>query len=49
MVLLEQDTIHTVYFMWAMQQMDPEDIDEDAIYSMWRLREMQQLGVAALI
>lgn len=44
-----QDTIHTVYYAWAMQQMEPEEINEDAIYSMWRLREMQQLGVAALI
>ncbi|XP_021851473.1 mitochondrial import inner membrane translocase subunit TIM44-2-like isoform X1 [Spinacia oleracea] len=44
-----QDTIHTVYYAWAMQQMDPEDINDDAIYSMWRLREMQQVGVAALI
>ncbi|KMS96872.1 hypothetical protein BVRB_7g180750 [Beta vulgaris subsp. vulgaris] len=44
-----QDTIHTVYYAWAMQQLEPEEVDEDAIYSMWRLREMQQLGVAALI
>ncbi|KAK9706994.1 hypothetical protein RND81_07G166200 [Saponaria officinalis] len=44
-----KDTIHTVYYAWAMQQMDPEDVKEDAIYSMWRLKEMQQLGVAALI
>ncbi|KAH9624605.1 hypothetical protein KSS87_010308 [Heliosperma pusillum] len=44
-----KDTIHTVYYAWAMQQMDPEDVTEDAIYSMWRLREMQQFGVAALI
>lgn len=44
-----KDTIHTVYYAWAMQQMEPEDIGGDAIYSMWRLREMQQLGVAALI
>lgn len=47
--MLEQDTIHTVYYAWAMQQLEPEEVDEDAIYSMWRLREMQQLGVAALI
>lgn len=44
-----QDTIHSVYYLWAMQQMEPEEINEDAIYSMWRLREMQQVGVAALI
>ncbi|KAL8142614.1 hypothetical protein V2J09_015646 [Rumex salicifolius] len=44
-----QDTIQTVIFFWAMQQMEPEDIGEDAIYSMWRLREMQQFGIRALI
>ncbi|KAL2930680.1 Mitochondrial import inner membrane translocase subunit TIM44-2 [Bienertia sinuspersici] len=46
---IKLDTIHTIYYAWAMQQMDPEDLDDDAIYSMWRLKEMQQLGVAALI
>ncbi|XP_074294674.1 mitochondrial import inner membrane translocase subunit TIM44-2-like [Silene latifolia] len=44
-----KDTIQTVHNAWAMQQMDPEDIKEDLIYSMWRLREMQQFGVTALI
>ncbi|GMH25763.1 hypothetical protein Nepgr_027606 [Nepenthes gracilis] len=44
-----KDTIHTVYYAWAMQQMEPEEVGEDGIYSMWRLREMQQLGVQALI
>ncbi|XP_011092940.1 mitochondrial import inner membrane translocase subunit TIM44-2-like [Sesamum indicum] len=44
-----QDTIHTVYYAWAMQQLDPEELGEGAPYSTWKLREMQQLGVRALI
>ncbi|XP_068663697.1 mitochondrial import inner membrane translocase subunit TIM44-2-like [Aristolochia californica] len=44
-----QDTIHTVYYAWAMQQIDPEELGEGAYYPVWRLREMQQLGVRALI
>ncbi|KAF7801466.1 mitochondrial import inner membrane translocase subunit TIM44-2 [Senna tora] len=44
-----KDTIHTVFYAWALQQMDSEDRGEDAIYLMWRLREMQQQGVQALI
>ncbi|PIN10498.1 hypothetical protein CDL12_16920 [Handroanthus impetiginosus] len=44
-----QDTIHMVYYAWAMQQLDPEELGEGASYSIWKLREMQQLGVRALI
>ncbi|XP_042518122.1 mitochondrial import inner membrane translocase subunit TIM44-2-like [Macadamia integrifolia] len=44
-----KDTIHTVYYAWAMQQMDVEELGEGALYPVWRLREMQQLGVQALI
>ncbi|XP_050206795.1 mitochondrial import inner membrane translocase subunit TIM44-2 isoform X2 [Mercurialis annua] len=44
-----QDTIHTVYYAWAMQQVDPEELGEGAIYPIWKLREMQQLGVQSLI
>lgn len=44
-----KDTIHTVYYAWAMQQMEPEEVGEGAFYPIWRLREMQQLGVQALI
>ncbi|EXC05426.1 Mitochondrial import inner membrane translocase subunit TIM44 [Morus notabilis] len=44
-----QDTIHTVYYAWAMQQIDPEELGEGAIYPIWKLREMQQLGVQTLI
>ncbi|CAL0317000.1 unnamed protein product [Lupinus luteus] len=44
-----KDTIQTVYYAWALQQMDHEERGEDAIYLMWRLREMQQQGVKALI
>ena len=48
-LLFNQDTIHTVYYAWAMQQVDAEELGEGAIYPIWRLREMQQLGVQALI
>ncbi|WCJ38350.1 translocase inner membrane subunit 44-2 [Euphorbia peplus] len=44
-----KDTIHTVYYGWAMQQIDPEEVGEGAIYPIWKLREIQQLGVQALI
>lgn len=44
-----KDTIHTVYYAWAMQQVDPEELGEGAIFPIWRLREMQQIGVQALI
>ncbi|KAL8536301.1 hypothetical protein ACS0TY_011791 [Phlomoides rotata] len=44
-----QDTIHTIYYAWAMQQLDPEEGGEGAPYSIWKLREVQQLGVRALI
>ncbi|KAG9445654.1 hypothetical protein H6P81_011782 [Aristolochia fimbriata] len=44
-----EDTIQTVYYAWAMQQVDPEELGEGAYYPIWRLREMQQLGVRALI
>ncbi|KAJ4958705.1 hypothetical protein NE237_025816 [Protea cynaroides] len=44
-----KDTIHTVYYAWAMQQMDVEELGEGAFYPIWRLKEMQQLGVQALI
>ncbi|KAK9135179.1 hypothetical protein Syun_014509 [Stephania yunnanensis] len=44
-----KDTIHTVYYAWAMQQMDVEELGEGALYPLWRLREMQQLGIQALI
>ncbi|XP_010262322.1 PREDICTED: mitochondrial import inner membrane translocase subunit TIM44-2 [Nelumbo nucifera] len=44
-----KDTIHTVYYAWAMQLVDAEELGEGAFYPIWRLREMQQLGVQALI
>ncbi|XP_010528436.1 PREDICTED: mitochondrial import inner membrane translocase subunit TIM44-2-like [Tarenaya hassleriana] len=44
-----KDTIQTVYYAWAMQQVEPEELGEGALYPIWRLREMQQLGVQALI
>ena len=48
-LFLNQDTIHTVYYAWAMQQVDVEELGEEALFPIWRLREMQQLGVQALI
>ncbi|XP_050108672.1 mitochondrial import inner membrane translocase subunit TIM44-2-like [Malus sylvestris] len=44
-----KDTIHTVYYAWAMQQVDLEELSEGAIYPIWKVREMQQFGVQALI
>ncbi|KAK2379424.1 hypothetical protein P8452_35895 [Trifolium repens] len=44
-----KDTIHTVFYQWALQQMDREDQGDDDIYLMWKLREMQQQGIQALI
>uniref|UniRef100_A0A7N0VHG8 Tim44-like domain-containing protein n=1 Tax=Kalanchoe fedtschenkoi TaxID=63787 RepID=A0A7N0VHG8_KALFE len=44
-----KDTIHTVFYAWAMQQVDPEELGEGAYFPIWRLREMQQLGIQALI
>ncbi|KAM7259743.1 hypothetical protein ACFE04_015484 [Oxalis oulophora] len=44
-----EDAIQTVYYAWAMQLVDLEELGEGAIYPVWRLREMQQLGVKALI
>jgi hypothetical protein len=32
-----------------MQQVGPEEMDEDEIFPQWQLREMQQLGVRAII
>ncbi|KAM3290477.1 mitochondrial import inner membrane translocase subunit TIM44-2 [Capsicum chacoense] len=44
-----KDTIHTVYYAWAMQLVEAEELGEGAIHPIWKLKEMQQLGVAALI
>ncbi|KEH30609.1 import inner membrane translocase subunit TIM44-2 [Medicago truncatula] len=44
-----KDTIHTVFYLWALEQMEHEDNGEDAIHLMWRLREMQQQGIPTLI
>ncbi|KAF5478213.1 hypothetical protein F2P56_004794 [Juglans regia] len=44
-----QDTIHTVYYAWAMQLVDAEELGDGALYPIWRLREIQQFGVQALI
>ncbi|GJN37964.1 hypothetical protein PR202_gb26967 [Eleusine coracana subsp. coracana] len=45
-----QDVIQTVYYHWAMQLMDSDEVpEEESYYPVWRLREMQQAGVKALI
>ncbi|KAI9180208.1 hypothetical protein LWI28_002296 [Acer negundo] len=44
-----KDTIHTVYYAWAMQQVDAEELGEGVLYPIWKLREMQQLGIQTLI
>ncbi|KAL7200886.1 hypothetical protein ACSBR1_032750 [Camellia fascicularis] len=44
-----KDTIHTVYYAWAMQQADVEELGEGALFPIWGLRELQRLGVKALI
>ncbi|XP_019101290.1 PREDICTED: mitochondrial import inner membrane translocase subunit TIM44-2 [Camelina sativa] len=44
-----QDTIHMVHYDWAMQQVEASELGEDAIYPIWRLREMRRMGIQALI
>ncbi|KAK3136051.1 hypothetical protein QOZ80_5BG0427370 [Eleusine coracana subsp. coracana] len=45
-----QDVIQTVFYHWAMQLMDCDEVpEEESYYPVWRLREMQQAGVKALI
>ncbi|KAF3670131.1 Mitochondrial import inner membrane translocase subunit TIM44-2 [Capsicum annuum] len=38
-----KDTIHTVYYAWAMQLVEAEELGEGAIHPIWKLKEMQQL------
>jgi import inner membrane translocase subunit TIM44 len=45
-----QDTIQTVFYAWAMQLMDSDEVpEEESYYPVWRLREIQQVGIKALI
>ncbi|KAL6661182.1 hypothetical protein ACP70R_000566 [Stipagrostis hirtigluma subsp. patula] len=45
-----QDTIQTVHYGWAMQLMESNEVpEEESYYPVWRLREIQQVGVKALI
>lgn len=48
-IFLDQDTILTVYYGWAMQRVDEEELEEGAPFPIWKLREMQKSGVQALI
>ncbi|KAJ4877024.1 Mitochondrial import inner membrane translocase subunit TIM44-2 [Raphanus sativus] len=36
-----QDTIHSVYYKWAMQQVEA---GEESMYPIWRLRDVHKLG-----
>lgn len=47
--IFSQDDIHTVYYGWAMQQLSAEELEEGEIHPRWQLREMQQLGIQAII
>uniref|UniRef100_A0A0E0FYX5 Tim44-like domain-containing protein n=1 Tax=Oryza nivara TaxID=4536 RepID=A0A0E0FYX5_ORYNI len=39
-----QDTIQTVFYAWAMQLMDSDEVpEEESYYPVWRLREIQQV------
>ncbi|CAI5489779.1 unnamed protein product, partial [Closterium sp. Naga37s-1] len=44
-----KDNIMTMFHAWAMQQASMEDLAEDPSEPKWRLREMQQMGMQALI
>ncbi|KAJ9561388.1 hypothetical protein OSB04_006548 [Centaurea solstitialis] len=44
-----KDTIHTVHYLWAMQLAEAEEGAEEAHMPMWKLRDMQQVGIRALI
>ncbi|XP_019184492.1 PREDICTED: mitochondrial import inner membrane translocase subunit TIM44-2-like isoform X2 [Ipomoea nil] len=44
-----KDSIHTVYYAWAMELVDADEAGEGAVFPLWRLKEMQQFGVTALI
>ncbi|XP_076899534.1 mitochondrial import inner membrane translocase subunit TIM44-2-like [Bidens hawaiensis] len=41
-----KDTIHTVHYLWAMQLCEADDGTHVPV---WKLREMQQVGIRALI
>ncbi|EOA28746.1 hypothetical protein CARUB_v10024977mg [Capsella rubella] len=44
-----QDTIHMVFYDWAMKQVEASELGEEAIYPIWRLSEMRRAGIQALI
>ncbi|KAK9070666.1 hypothetical protein SSX86_011068 [Deinandra increscens subsp. villosa] len=44
-----KDTIHTVHYLWAMQLAEAEEGAEVAHMPIWKLRDMQQVGIRALI
>ncbi|KAI3786692.1 hypothetical protein L1987_40580 [Smallanthus sonchifolius] len=44
-----KDTIHTVHYLWAMQLAEAGEGAEGAYMLIWKLRDMQQVGIRALI
>ncbi|KAI3509330.1 hypothetical protein L1887_24534 [Cichorium endivia] len=44
-----KDTIHTVHYLWAMQLAEAEEGAEGGHMPIWKLRDMQQVGIRALI
>lgn len=44
-----KDTIHTVFYLWAMSLEDAQESGESAGYPIWKLREMMQMNMQALI
>ncbi|KAL4556112.1 hypothetical protein LXL04_038753 [Taraxacum kok-saghyz] len=44
-----KDTIHTVHYLWAMQLVEAEEGAEGGHMPIWKLRDMQQVGIRALI
>nr|GEV68414.1 mitochondrial import inner membrane translocase subunit TIM44-2 [Tanacetum cinerariifolium] len=44
-----KDTIHTVHYLWEMQLKEAEEGAEGSHIGTWKLRDMQQVGIRALI
>uniref|UniRef100_M4F6G4 Tim44-like domain-containing protein n=1 Tax=Brassica campestris TaxID=3711 RepID=M4F6G4_BRACM len=42
-IIIVRDTIHSVYYKWAMQQVEA---GEESMYPIWRLRDVHKLGAA---
>ncbi|KAL8208924.1 hypothetical protein R6Q57_008336 [Mikania cordata] len=44
-----KDMIHTVHYLWAMQLAEAKEGAKGAHMPIWKLRDMQQVGIRALI